>query len=121
MSAWEVFWKDEVSQFQFEGKVFRSNRDVFHFLARNNKIYCKSYLICEHFCLGIAVCEKHIGRKDNSIRCEASEDGRQLEMTTFGVGSTVVLMDCRIGQDVQKAKDEKENIDAHASTATTMT
>ena len=49
MSAWEVFWKDEVSQFQFEGKVFRSNRDVFHFLARNNKIYCKSYLICEHF------------------------------------------------------------------------
>ncbi len=68
---------------------FRSNRGV-SFLARNNKIYCKSYLICEQFCLGIVVCEKHIRRrKDNSIRREASEDGRQLEMTTLGIGSTV--------------------------------
>ena len=56
------------------------------------------------FCLGIVVCEKHIGRKDNSIRREASEDGRQLEMTTFGVGSTVVLMDCRVGQNVRKSQ-----------------
>jgi hypothetical protein len=51
-------------------------------------------LYVTNFCLGIIVCEKHIRRrKDNSVRREASEDGRHLEMTTLGIGSTVEALD----------------------------